>query len=402
VVVSMAHAASYYADNSGSPACSDALSYGTEAKPWCTLSYAIARISGGDDLYVKSGIYAETSLYISGPSGTSGKNTTIQTYPGDTVTIQGSGYNSGRVKITGSSYMTFSGFKVTKFNQGIYVENSHHITLQNCVVYDMGQEAIHVNANSDYITIENCTIHDTGKNGANGEGIYIGTGSAGPLDNTNNVIIKNNTIYSTTDEGIELKSGTYDCIVDGNTLHDINIVSSVGVIEVNEALLGVQHWDSNPNHIIRNNIIHDVNTAMRAGTGGIYYNNLIYRVNNYGIRVNNNASDSYTRKIYHNTLDVQNANAIYVVSGITDIQNNIGPSANNNLATSDSFYEDKSAGNYHLVIGSTPINAGIDLISVVPVDIEGTNRLTGDAPDLGAYEYASTPVPSPPQNLIVQ
>src|SRR5215467_14224607 len=95
----------YFVDNSGSPACSNSSSNGSESKPWCTISYGISHIAGGDTLNVKAGTYQE-DVYISGPSGNSSSPTTIKAYSGQTVTILGGGVDSGRVKIENTSYIT--------------------------------------------------------------------------------------------------------------------------------------------------------------------------------------------------------------------------------------------------------------------------------------------------------
>ena len=94
-----------------------------------------------------------------------------------------------------------------------------------------------------------------------------------------------------------------------------------------------------------------------------------------------------TRTIYHNTLDTTAANAVVVAGGTADVKNNIGPSTTNNLATSDTFYVAKAQGNYQLVVGTAPVNAGLDLTATVPTDIIGVSRILQAPPDLGAYEY---------------
>ena len=386
----------YYVDNSGSPACSDSSSYGSESQPWCTISYALTQMSGGDDLYVKAGTYNETTFTISSSlSGSASDRTVIQVYPSDTVTIQGAGVNTGRLKIDGANYVTFDGFKVTNMNQGIFVEGgAHDVIIQECEVYYIGQEAIHVKENSYDIVLQGNTIYDTHQYDWNGEGFYIGTGSAGPLDNTNNVTIYNNIIYNVRDEAIELKSGTHDCTVDGNTIYNsgVDLGSTSGNIEVMPHSGGAQSWGLNPSHVIKNNIIHDNSggSGIRAGTGCTVYNNVLYDIINYGIYVDNQSGDSYTRKIYHNTIDISSSNAIYISTGKTDIKNNIGSLMENNMATNDTYFFSTQEGSedYHLVSGSTPIDAGIDLTGTVAVDLDGNSRPTGSAVDLGAYEYS--------------
>jgi parallel beta-helix repeat protein len=385
----VAYCATYYVDNSGSPTCSNSSSYGTEANPWCTITYGIAHISGGDNLYVKAGTYHE-DVYIAGPAGDVNKDTLIKAYPG--VTLYGSGVDSGRVMLTNTSHITLDGFAITNFNQGLFVVSASYITVQNCSVYNVGQEGIHIKFDSSYVTVQNCTIHDTRAWKYNGEGIYVGTASSQtPLDNTHHVTIRNNIIYNTNDECIELKPGTHDSIIEGNILYncltDPDITQTWwGSIEVNPAVNTNQHWNSNPNHIVRNNIIHNTKTGIRAGTGSLIYNNLIYNINSSykGIYVDNKAGDSYTRKIYHNTVDLPSDRAVVVASGMVDIKNNIGPDTINNLSTSNNYYVNKASTNYRLATGTAPINAGVDLTSIVSTDLEGNLRTFPT--DLGAYE----------------
>jgi parallel beta-helix repeat protein len=399
----VAWTATYYV--SGAPGCSNDPALGSEANPWCTFSYGIGRLRGGDILNVKSGTYQEAGIYISSNlSGTPGQVTIVRAVPGDSVTIRGGGINTGRIKITGCSYLTFDGFVVENFNQGIYVEASSNITVSGCTVRDVGQDGVHVLANSRYVTIQNCHVFDTGKWIYNGEGIYVGTGSTGPVDNSAYITIRSNVVHDvgTTygGEAIELKPGTHDCVVENNTVYNVQSGSNVGAIEVNEGVLGVQRWDANPNHIVRNNRLYHLQTAIRAGTGCLVYNNLIYGVTNgnYGILADNAAGDAHVRRIYHNTIDTPAANAVRVAKGTTDIRNNLGPSLSNNLPVLPSYFVNAAFRNYRLTSDGAPVDAGLDLGGVVTVDREGIRRPAGDFPDLGAYEYSSER-PLPPVNL---
>jgi parallel beta-helix repeat protein len=400
---STAFAAGRYVDNSGSPACSDSSGFGSEAQPWCTISYAIGHISGGDDVYVKRGTYNE-EVVISGPAGSASKNTAIRSYPGHTVTIRGFG-NTGRVKITGTSYITLDGFTVTNFNQGIHVDGaSHHVTVQNTIVHDVGQEGIHVKENSSFVTVQDNTVYNTERLGGccNGEGVYVGTSTSGALDNTNNVTVRRNVIHDTTDEGIEIKPGTHDCIVEQNTVYitNTNSDSPYAAIEVNERDASPQTWSGNPNHLVRNNVLHDNKNGIRLGTGSTAYNNVIYNTQSgfAGILVDNLNGDSYTRSVYHNTVHMS-SNAIVLDGGTAIVRNNIGSSTTGNLAFNNAYFVNAGSHDYHLVAGSPAIDAGASLVSVVAVDIQGNTRAAGAAPDLGAYEYAGPRAPGAPTNL---
>ena len=403
IFISTSMGSIYYVDNSPTSNCSNNPSYGLETNPWCTISYALGQIRSGDTIYVKTGTYNET-LYISNLYGTENSRTLIKAHVGCMVTLQGNGINTGRVKITGCNYLILDGFHITNMNQGIFIEGSStHVTVKNCTIYAIGQEGIHIRENCSYITLEGNTIYNTDLYIYNGEGIYIGTGSTGPLDNSHHITVSNNTIYNVGDEAIELKPGTHDCLIEGNMIFNAVSGKTWGAIEVNESILGVQYWNSNPNHIVRNNIIHDTDTAIRAGTGCIIYNNIIYDIDSedYGIFVNNPTNDPYTRKIYHNTIDVSSSNAINMEGSNTDVRNNIGPLLEFNLSSDSSFFISTTEGkeDYHLKYGVAPIDAGIDLTNIVGFDIDGDLRPHGLNVDIGADEYIFGTKPSIPQNL---
>ena len=379
---------------------------GTEASPWKTIGYAITQMTGGDTLIVKGGLYPEV-VNFSGLDGTSEKRTVVMAAPGHEVTIQGAGVNSGRIKIT-SDHFTFEGFTVTNLNQGIFIQDdADYVTVKACKVHHVGQEGIHVKGNSDHILIEDCVIRDTRQWQYNGEGIYIGTGSAGPVDNTSHVTIRNNTIYNTTDEAIELKPGTHDCVIEGNTIYNIGTPASVGAIEIGPHTVGVQNWNGNPNHVVRQNVISNCLTAIRVDTGCDTYNNIVYDLSagGFGIYVGNPGGDSYQRRIYHNTIHLSAATAISVGAGDVDIKNNIGPSDPGNIETSSSFFFSTTAGEevFSLVNGAAPINAGVTIPVSIAFAIDGLPRLEGVAPDMGAYEFQESAIsaPLPPENVRV-
>ena len=414
-ISSAAYGAIFYVASSG---CNNSYP-GTETQPWCTISTSIRKLSAGDTLYIKNGTYNE-ELYITGPSGSAENRTIISAYPGHAPVLRGNGVNGGRNKILNASYLIFSGFTITNYNQGLFVEGSNHIILDHLTIYSVGQEAVHIKLNSSYVTAQNNLIHDTRAWQYNGEGFYIGTAQVGdPQDNSNNIIIKNNTIYNTNDEAIEFKSGTHDCIADNNIIYDAlldaayNNNTGVGMIEVDPANDGYnpQSWGSNPNHIVRNNTIFGirakVRTAINLNTGATAYNNVIYGMTDSfpGINISRAQTETYSRNVYHNTIDLPSSRAVVISGGATtDVRNNIGPTTTGNVATSDVYYFNKAGNDYHLVNGSAPINIGANLTSIVPVDRDGISRTTGAGPDLGAYEYSSgTPakMPNPPSNIQV-
>jgi len=411
----------FYVDNSGSPACANTGGQsGSQAAPFCSIQYGISRLAGGDTLYVKNGTYAG-DFSIFGPSGTAAAHTVIAAFPTHAPVISGPGISNGRMKITGGcSYIDFIGFTITNHNQGLYLDDDagtkapcDHLTIDGITIHDVGQEGIAIRAGSatgprNHV-IKDSLIYNTGRLGPsqNGEGIYVGNSSG--TDNTNTVTILNNTIHDTPDECIELKGDSHDVIVDGNNLSNCitpgsSFGSTGGAIEIDEP----RNSATSPNHIIRNNVIHDipvnngiVKRGIRVGTGATIYNNVLYNINVAHNCVLSNSAN-YPRVIYNNTIDCTTGNAL-VNSGTTVTSaNNIGPNTTNNSAISSAFFVNYAGHDYHLVSGAAVVNAGLDLRATVPVDKDGITR---DAtPDRGAYEYANVDKvpPAAPVNLRVQ
>ena len=270
--------------------------------------------------------------------------------------------------------------------------------MQNCTIHDVGQEAIHVKENSSFVTIQGCTIFNTQRIGGccNGEGVYIGTSSSGPLDNTNNVTIKNNRIHNTTDEGIELKPGTHYCVVEGNELYlnNTKIRYQQGAIEVNQRDHAPQTWTGNPNHVVRGNRIHDNKAGIRLGTGAAAYHNVVYGIapGYPGIFVDNLNADGFTRSVHYNTVHMT-SHGITVSGAKADIQNNIGTTGPNNVAFDAAYFVDAARHDYRLAAGMARLNAGADLGGAVPD--AGHERPRDAQPASGADNRGPTDPSSP-------
>lgn len=427
----VAHATKYV-DNSGAPACANTSSNGTEAAPFCTLAYGLGQITGGDTLYVKTGTYNE-AFRIGGDTyptlaGTAGQTTKILAFPGHTPILRGSGIGGGRMKISNTSYVDFEGFQTTNHQHGLYVDDdcgpvfgcpASHINVRNVTAHDVGGECFAIRGNVSFILIENSTAYNCGLSGSeNGEGIYVGGSNAS--DASHDITIRNNIVHDTKDEGIELKHDSYNIVVEGNEVYRAlspgsSFSNTGGAIETNPSQ-GAHA--GNPNIIIRNNLIHDIGApytnstngsgfAIQLDVGATVYNNILYNIgtSNGGTPytgIESASSDGFSRLIYHNTIDMPSARAVQNNGGgTTDSRNNIGPTGTNNLATSAAYFVNQAAGNYHLLAGTAPVNAGADLTSVVATDFDGVVRVL--PVDIGAFELVGAGgFPSRPTNLTVQ
>ena len=396
----------YYVATNGN----DSTGNGSIGSPWATVAHAASLMSSGSTLYVRGGNYSEM-FHLSGPNGSDALNpTVIINYPGETPVFNDNNVAGGIVRLDGLSWFVLSGLTILSNNIGVivgYAGSCSNVVLTNLTVYDIGQQGIQVEGNSHDILLVNNTVHDTGLWIYNGEGFYIGQGdSAGIMDNTHNVIVRSNLIYNTTDEGIEIKPGTYSCVVEGNTLHTCNKPQNTygagsGAIEIDQEGT-YNYYSGNPNHLVRNNLVYDTVIGLRASNGGYYYNNIIYGCSTEGILIDNPDGDSWTRYIWNNT--VATSSGIVFSAGTACILNNIGYSSGSyNLSTNASYFVNMAAHDYHLVAGSAPIGAGTNLFSVVATDFDGNARPTSGAFDNGAYQYtaaggAASP-PPPPTNL---
>lgn len=416
-----AAAATYYVDASNGNNANTCIQAKSETTPKADVTNGITCLASGDTLLVKNGTY-RGGFTITGPSGTASAHTIIAAYPGHAPILDNGSISNGRMKITGGcSYIVFRGFTITRHAQGLHIDDDDatgvactNIIVDAITVHDVGQEGIMFRSGTGTAPrnsiLKNSTVYNTGMlRTLNGEGIYIGHSSR--MDRTNGVTLLNNKVYNTQDECIELKGDSYNIIVDGNNIHNCHTPGSSygntgGAIEIDEP----RNFTSNPNHIIRNNIIHDLvfkssytKRAIRVGTGATIYNNIIYNIDStYNCILSNSAN--YPRLVYHNTIDCRTDQALVNSGTSLTATSNIGPTSIGNIASSPSLYVNKAVANYKLATGSTAIDAGADLTSIVPTDIEGRSRPVGLRPDIGAYEYdigVLAPPPAP-TGLLVQ
>ena len=381
---------------------------GSIGSPWATVNHATASMAGGDVLYIRGGTYSQI-FDIYGPSGSANNPTMVLAYPGETPVFNHNDITSQAHSIDRVNWMVVGGLTIMSNNIGMVVGvlgTCNNVTLTNMVFEDIGQQGLQFESNSFNCQLLNSTIHDTGLWIYNGEGVYIGQGGSA-LDNTHDIIIQGCTIYNTADEGIELKPGTYNITVRSNTIYSANLPQNSygaggGAIEVDEEGT-VNYSPGNPNQIIAGNTVYNTVIGIRGGTGGTYYNNVIYGCSSYGMLINNAnspnaANTTYPRLFYNNTVD--NSPGILYNSGAYSILNNIGYTGPYNLADSPAYFVNAAAHNYNLVAGSAPIGNGTNLYSVFNTDFAGNPRPNG-AFDIGAYQYTGTnqlPLP-PPTNL---
>jgi hypothetical protein len=282
---------------------------GTEARPWQTIQHAADTLVAGETVYVKAGIYQEQVEVQN--SGTAGNYVTYAAYPGDTVTIDGSGlplpsYETGLFVVEDRNYIRISGLCVINAgpndnNAGIYVDNASYIIIENNYTYNTVSSGIGV-WGSDNIIINNNEV-ELACNDGEQELITV----AG----TDGFEIRNNHIHhggpgTNGGEGITVKDGSSNGKVYGNYIHDITRGERMGIY--------LDAWDKHTYNIeVYQNTVHDCNAgiSLASENGGLLenikvYNNIVYNNLTNGLEIGNWGEPGISPRPIENVIFINN------------------------------------------------------------------------------------------------
>ncbi|WP_260605208.1 discoidin domain-containing protein [Streptomyces sp. WAC01280] len=166
---------------------------------------------------------ANAVLVNDGPSGTA------PSCPAPTA-----GWDSGYgLWLYDAPYWKLAGFTVKDSKKGVVLDNSHHVTLDGLAVHHVEDEAVHFRRSSSDGVIRNSTITHTGLvQPGYGEAVYVGSagsnwachGNTGGVDRSDRVQVLDNRIGpNVTAEHIDVKEGTADGVIRGNTFDGTGI-----------------------------------------------------------------------------------------------------------------------------------------------------------------------------------
>jgi parallel beta-helix repeat protein len=360
-------------------------------------------------------------------SGNEGNIITYTAYPGETITVDGTGVvvpeYGGLFDLAGRSYIRVSGMRfINSTYYGIVVESSSNITIENNFTYHTYSSGIST-WNSDHILIDHnevtgaCTgpwqesisisntdtfevrynlVHDVvpGTNGK--EGITI-------KDSSTHGKVYNNEVYNLNRVGIYIDAEAghlFDVEVYQNVVHD---VSAMGFSLASEqgGLLEDIHLYNNisydnlvglwlsacciATHPFRNITIIN-NTFAYNGRGdwggGIGIENL--QLQNIVIRNNIASQNTYGQMSADPTILPQ----LVVDHNLTDGDRDPDYEfhGTGDLVDVSPHFIDPAGGDFHLQASSPAIDSGSPL-GAPAVDFFG--RLRDASPDIGAYEYGS-------------
>jgi len=412
---------------------------GTESQPWQTIQKAADTLVAGDTAYIRAGTYEEQVIPLN--SGSAGNYITYAAYPGETVTIDGDSitlpaYETGLFVVEDTNYIKVSGLRIVNAgpndnNAGIYVDNAHHIIIENNYTYntvssgigvwdgsniiidgnevrlacnDGEQEDITVSG-TDTFEIKNNHVHEGGPGTNGGEGITVKGGA------TNGRIYKNHVhditrgertcIYvdawgATATSNIEIFQNVFhNCGAgislaseDGGLVRNVEIYNNI-VYDNQSNGLEIGNWGE-PGILVRpiERIAFTNNTVYNNGStgwGGGFYNDnpdvtdIVVRNNifsqNPTSQIVNESSVSLT--VDHNLID-GTQEYTYAISG-TD------------YVVGDPLFLNASAADFHLRANSPAIDNG-SAVGAPNDDFDGNSRPQdgdGDSTaihDIGAYE----------------
>jgi len=426
-----ARATTYYVDQRH-PVANDA-NPGSEALPWLTIQHAADTLIAGDTVYVKEGVYPER--VAPQRSGQPTATITYSAFPGDTVTIDGSGISlpewAALFEIIGVDHILVSGFEVINArthpsNYGIAVESGSHVTVENNHTDNTSSSGIIV-WSSDHVTVAGNEIEHACNAGAQSENECLSVGETDSFEIVGNHVHHGNEIRG---EGIDAKDGSSNGLVHGNHVH---AVMSVGIY--------VDAWNKHTYNIdVYDNVVHDIEgDAFSVGSeeGGLlenvrFFNNLGYGCKWLGLSVHQCCTSSHPVQnlvIINNTfhdngwqgsswgggiLD-ENAQATGVIirnnlcsdnrsfqiafesGGFGTVDHNLidgfrgyaGETRGSDYQEGDPLFIAPDQGDLHVGPGSPAIDNG-SADRAPDHDLDGMPRPQGAGFDIGAYEHGSS------------
>jgi hypothetical protein len=186
------------------------------------LTSALGNAEPGDVIQLADGVYQ--GEFRTGAKGTA--KDPIFLCGGRDAVLQGEGYKGGYVlHFDNAAQWRVHGFTVRSGQKGVMLDTGVSIALQELLVTDIGDEAVHLRKNSTDNVVRGLTIRNTGnRRDKFGEGVYVGTAvsnwpqiTGGQPDNSDRNFVLNNVISETTAESVDIKEGTSDGVVAGNT-----------------------------------------------------------------------------------------------------------------------------------------------------------------------------------------
>ena len=208
------------------------------------------------------------------------------------------------IEFVDCSYLAIQGLRFQGGSSGVRFIRGHHVTFENCEIFETGNNALTMNSGDcDAFIIRKNHIHHTGlstRGSTEGEGMYIGCHSGSCR--TTNTLVEGNYIHhlrstsSGGNDGIEIKVRSYGNAVRNNVIHDTNI---------GREYPGIFIYGGGPKvNIVEGNVIWRAGEGIQVVSDAIVRNNIIFDCSVTGITAAPHAAVSQMRNvtIVNNTL----------------------------------------------------------------------------------------------------
>ena len=307
----------YYVSNSGNDSRNTTQAQ-SPSTPWLTLGHSCGQLAAGDTLYIMGGTWTEANAsgvacqssscngnIMQPPSGSSGNPIVFKAYGTRPLLTSSPYYANYGIEIENRSHLVFDSLIIRGTMRGISIfDDSHYITIKNCVVDSTGGVVNNENNAGvmtlglgqwkDSIIVEACTLsnnwehmgvdHDGGGYSVNCAGVEFYWVKSG--------VVSNNVIFggsSYSHAGIFLKVNSDSINVFNNRIY-------------NQAGHGISIYHANSNVNVYGNIIYNcadgiaVQGAMAIYTGkpnlrSRIYNNTVYNCGGSGLTIQANGDE---------------------------------------------------------------------------------------------------------------
>lgn len=206
------------------------------------LQQALKTVVAGDTILLQTGTYESSdygekaALFSSSQAGTATLPITIKSAdPEHPAILQGTEQQKGIVLYLTGDYWKVENIKCSNAQKGIVLDHSNYSTIQQVEVFQTGEEGIHLRDGSSNCVIDHATVHDTGLvNPTYGEGIYIGSAkSTTSYEHAcDNNLVTACTISNTAAECIDIKEYTTGNCIQNCTFYGGGMTATDSFLDV--------------------------------------------------------------------------------------------------------------------------------------------------------------------------
>lgn len=245
----------------------------SEQQNGAALKSAVQNLQPGDRLLVEGGVYSVNSLFSVSLVGTAAAPIRIEAMPGETpvLTRPNAGQNCINIGTPSSGptrFLLIRGLEITGGSIGVRVEDCEDLWIDECYVHHTGAVTLRASSHDTArLTITDSEFAFSSVSNDTGEGIYLGANN-GVVITHGTVVARNyvHDMYTDQGDGIELKQGSYDCLIAENVVHSTNFP---GIL--------VYGTDGEALNVVERNLVYDITqNAMQVQGEAIVRNNVVF------------------------------------------------------------------------------------------------------------------------------